>query len=174
MPAILSRSTTAPTRRLPPSKRRSARRGEAATLLQLGVACQNRACLLWPFGTTTKGYPVIRLSEPRRMALAHREVCRRVHGEPPHPDSESAHSCGQRSCINGCHLRWATAVENAADKVAHGTSLDGEKNHRAVLTLAQVRRVRKSPRSGAALARDLKCSPSTIYAIRRNVNWRRL
>ena len=139
-----------------------------------GESARGLECLIWPFSTTSKGYPVARLANPRHMVLVCREICRRVCGEPPSPEHEAAHSCGRTSCINGTHLRWATGVENAADKIAHGTSLDGEKNHRAVLAFSEVQYIRNSRLSGAALGRQLGCSPSTIYAIRKGVTWRRM
>jgi hypothetical protein len=49
--------------------------------------------------------------------------------------AQAAHSCGQASCVNPAHLRFATAVENAADKNIHGT-------HRRKLSWAQVLEVR--------------------------------
>jgi DNA-binding transcriptional regulator YiaG len=53
---------------------------------------------------------------------AHRFMCELVHGSPPTPRHQAAHSCNVRSCINHRHLSWKTQAENEADKKIHGTA----------------------------------------------------
>jgi hypothetical protein len=55
---------------------------------------------------------------------------------------EAAHSCGNKWCVNLAHLRWATVAENHSDKIGHGTTLRGERNHQTKLSDAQVAEIR--------------------------------
>lgn len=81
---------------------------------------QTDECVMYPFKPAADGYPV--MTYRYKAFRVHRYVCRVVHGEPPSADHEAAHSCGVPMCINPQHLRWATRLENEADKVTHGTS----------------------------------------------------
>lgn len=98
-------------------------------------------CLLWPFTRNDNGYPQLWVGG--RLEYAHREMCRRRHGNPPTPVHEAAHSCGKGhlGCINPRHLSWKTRTENAADMVGHGTRLRGEHNPSAKLTESDARRI---------------------------------
>lgn len=51
-------------------------------------------------------------------------MCELVHGAPPTPDHEAAHSCGKghEGCIHPKHLSWATHSENQLDRREHGTN----------------------------------------------------
>jgi len=105
------------------------------------IPCTQDDCLIWPYATNA-GYAVMNVGG--RAKAIHRMACVEVHGEPPTPDHEAAHSCGQGSngCVNPTHLRWATTVENQADKVIHGTTNRGERCGSAKLTEDQVRAIR--------------------------------
>lgn len=120
-------------------------------------------CVEWPFSRGDTGYGHVSVNG--RASIASREACREAHGEPPSPDMEAAHSCGNRACINGRHLRWDTRKGNHADKAIHGTRQVGEKGPGAKLTNAQVRAIRADPRSRRAVARDYGVTPECISAI---------
>lgn len=78
-------------------------------------------CLIWPYSRKTDGAAQINLGG--RSVIVARMVCEEVNGPPPTPAHQAAHSCGKGhlGCITPQHLRWATQVENEADKLIHGT-----------------------------------------------------
>ena len=90
--------------------------GETRRFVEAALHSATDDCVLWGFA---KSYPHVRLNG--KLERAHCVVCRQVHGEPPSPEHEVAHNCGDRRCINPRHLRWATHQENMDDCVAHGT-----------------------------------------------------
>lgn len=103
---------------------------------------QEQECLTWPFAKYHNGYGKIQVNGSSNMAS--RMMCVIAHGEPPTPLHEAAHSCGNGhlACVNPRHLRWATVMENQADRTMHGRDCPGEKNGRAKLTMKQVERIR--------------------------------
>jgi hypothetical protein len=82
-------------------------------------------CLIYPFKRYVNGYGGTRVDGIE--TYAHRHMCRKKHGEPPTPEHEAAHKCGNGNlgCINPNHLRWATHAENMADTVDIDLIRDG-------------------------------------------------
>jgi hypothetical protein len=80
--------------------------------------------------------------------------------------------------VNPNHLRWATARENGADAVKHGTTLKGERHHHAKLTADEVREIRKlddgtwPPRY--KIAALFEVSAATIFEIATRRTWRHI
>ncbi len=64
---------------------------------------------------------------------------------------------------------WGTHAENAHDKIAHGTSQHGERNHRAKLTDEQAREVRESKGLLRVIAARFGIRESTVSRIRNGV-----
>lgn len=126
-------------------------------------------CLDWPFPKSNKGYSQVLIGE--RQIVTHRYICMIAHGLPPTPLHEAAHSCGNTSCVNPSHLSWKTPVQNAADKLAHGTHICGEGHYAAKLTEEDVRFVRSSPATATALADMLGVSRSAVSDARRRKTW---
>lgn len=131
-------------------------------------------CILWPFARDRNGRAQIRLRGEDSMYAA-RIVCSRVHGEPPTPDHQAAHSCGNGhlGCINPNHLRWATPAENSQDMIDHGRSARG--NHpMAKLTVEDVRRIRALHRKIPArkLADEYGVCRGTIYIVQNRAAWK--
>ena len=113
---------------------RRARKGEAKKHFEAHVLDQTDECVLWPYATT-QGYGVCWLDgRVRRVSAA---ACERWHGPRP-VGMDAAHSCGNRLCFNGAHLRWATRRENCADTISHGRTLRGEDRPNSILTEADV------------------------------------
>lgn len=123
-------------------------------------------CLNWPFGKNKAGYGRVTL-RGAPTSLVHVLVCGAKHGDRPTPDHEVAHNCGNPSCCNYRHLRWATRSENNLDRRAHGTSQDGERHYGCKLTDAQVEKIRAIGKSvpGKELAKQFDVAKSTISQI---------
>lgn len=128
-------------------------------------------CLLWPYGTTANGYGAGTFNGAREAA--HRIVCEEVNGPPPTQSHQVAHSCGNKRCVSPRHLRWATAAENSADKIVHGTLPLGEKVGTAKLTERAVREIRKweGKTTRKALAERFGVDPSSIGNVWRRHTW---
>lgn len=130
-------------------------------------------CLIWPFSRTPSGYA--RMGIGRKICRVSRVLCEEVNGPPPTPEHEAAHSCGggTRGCVNPRHLRWATKLENAADRVKHGTTLRGERAARSKLTRENVREIRslKGRETQRELSRRFGVSTRTVYDIQARNVW---
>jgi len=129
-------------------------------------------CVEWPYGRYNTGYPQVQHEGKNRGG--HRLVCQWAHGEPP-AQTDAAHSCGNRGCVNPRHLRWATRRENCADTIRHGRQARGERHGRAKLTDDQVREIRRrldDGDRGKDLAAAFDVSPATISMIKnRFTHW---
>lgn len=140
--------------------------------VELAARSSQDECFLWPFSKTRDGYGQLR--QKRRFKLAHREVCRIVHGDQPTPQHEVAHSCGNRGCINPRHLRWATHKENCDDKIGHGTKLLGEQCPCHKLTEAEVLEIRASTLPQAKLAEIYGVSKHQVCRVKTRKSWKEL
>ena len=93
--------------------------------------------------TNRKGYlTVIVRSGTRSLTMpVHRLVLEAFVGPCP-LGTEACHNNGVSTDNRACNLRWGTRLENGRDKVMHGTSVRGERHHKARLTEPGVRLVR--------------------------------
>lgn len=99
-------------------------------------------CVIWPYHRNEKGRAKVHFEGKQQQA--HRIVCEIVNGPCPAPGIETAHNCGNGhlGCVNPDHLRWATHVDNMADRSIHGTILCGEDHKRSKLTVEKVTVIR--------------------------------
>lgn len=151
----------------------AAPRGVISGWIAENIAKAGNDCIFWPFSKYTSGYGKLKLG--RSTVSAHRYICELFNGSAPSPDHEAAHSCGQgkNGCINPNHLRWATSVENEADKVGHGTVPIGERNGAAKLTRADILSIR-SLQDVACLediANRFGISKSAVSLIHKRKRW---
>lgn len=118
------------------------------------------------------GYPHVNLHRPGRhvSAKVHILVARAFHGRCPN-GLETRHLDGIRANCRATNLRYGTSEENGADKVNHGTSTRGEKNHHAVLTRKEVKKIRVARGTNVDVAGEYGVSPNTISDIRRGKSW---
>lgn len=127
-------------------------------------------CLIWPFGLC-KGRGYMKVGGVTQVA--HRVVCEAVYGAPPHPEMDSAHSCGNKVCVNPKHLRWATRLENEADKLVHGTRARGERHGNSKLSTEAVQAILRmkgtAPSTKVGPMFDLH--PATVRQIWRGDRW---
>lgn len=117
------------------------RRGTAEILLRALAYADTDECVPWPWGRRSAGYAAL------GEGYGHTKVCEWANG--PRPEGhQAAHNCGQASCVNHRHLRWATHAENQSDKVGHDTHTRGGRSHFAKLTEDQVRSIRSQYEAG--------------------------
>lgn len=112
--------------------------GQLTARLQYLIDHMWDECPKWPFSRASNGYG--KLSVAGKEQYAHRVVCGFVHGPAPTPAHHAAHVCGKghEGCFGAGCLSWKTPKENAADKIIHGTHLEGEDHGSSFLTAAQV------------------------------------
>jgi len=144
---------------------------DTVAFLTKALSFEDVACLIWPFGTGKDGYPTLRIGG--KTQRLNRYLCENRHGLP-FAKAQVAHRCGNRKCINPKHLYWATAKENAADRLAHGTENIGERNGNTNLTVEDVNKIRQDLRTHRLIAVDYDVDRSTISAIKRGDRWGRV
>lgn len=129
-------------------------------------------CVPWPFHRSDKGYGLI--FKDQASTTASRFICKKVHGEPPTPEHEAAHSCGKghTGCVTPRHLEWKTHAENIADKLEHGTSVQGEDHPFAKLSASAVLEIRNSDEKLKVLAARYGVSEAVISRVRRGLTWK--
>lgn len=106
--------------------------------------------------------------------LVHRLVLEAFVGPAPSAAHEGAHGDGVPSRNDLSNLRWATPVENAADRVLHGTALLGEAVATAKLTTDAAKHVVEAFARGASaesLAARYGVSLSTVYRVLSGRRW---
>lgn len=142
--------------------------------IEAHVGYEGDDCLIWPLRRNRNGYGSVRSGGVNMMA--NRYMCLLAHGEPPTPEHQSAHSCGNGhlGCVNPRHLRWATVKENMADMVEHGTVPQGERNGHAKLTEDDVREIKRSRGkvTQRELAKRFGVGHANIAQIQRGFSWK--
>lgn len=140
---------------------------------ETAVNFQGEDCLTWPFHEDGHGYGELQVGGTRWKA--HRLVCQKVHGDPPTPEHEAAHNCGNGhlGCVNPNHLEWKTHAENMAMTVEHGTSGRGSSHPLSKLTEEDVLCILslKGAASQRTIAERFGVTRQTVSDIHRGRRW---
>ncbi len=133
----------------------------------------DHACWIWQAARNSKGYGVIGVNG--RLELAHRVAYELANGAIP-KGMLVMHKCDNRCCVNPNHLKLGTQAENAADMVAKGRQLSGEKNPNAKLNIDSVRQIRELYGTGnysyAGLAGRFRLAPSYARRVIQGDYWK--
>lgn len=155
-----------------PLRKLRADNGEPEAWLRRNVGHSGEGCLKWPFAKGRDGRGRI---GSELSPQAHRAMCVLVNGPPPSAMHEAAHSCGKghEGCVHPAHIRWATPVENAADRNLHGTETRGEQVPGSKLKEHEVRliRIMKGRSTQAEIGRLYGVDGETIGNIYRRETW---
>lgn len=128
-----------------------------------------------------KGYPRVSfwINGSSRKVFVHKLVAEAFLGPRPH-GMVIRHGSAGNGVPAVSNLQYGTPIENEADKVVHGTRVNGTKHHSNKLTESQVieirrRHIPKHPVHGlSAIARELGVSVKTIQAIVQRETWKHI
>ena len=132
-------------------------------------------CLISPFKLQPNGY--LRFRHNRQNLSGHRYMLKAANPSGRFEGAQAAHTCGNRACVNPRHLYWATAEQNSADRVQHGTHARGGQNGFAKLTDEDALAIRKLRREGVSLrevGRIFGVCKATITSITHGRAWTHL
>lgn len=90
--------------------------GEASSFYQeVVLQYDGYECLTWPYACNADGYGMV--WRDGKLNNVHRLLCEAIHGPPPTPDHQAAHSCGNGGlgCSTKRHLSWKTRIQNKED-----------------------------------------------------------
>lgn len=157
----------------PLAGRTRCRNGEPLLWIERHADYDGNDCLPWPFERTHYGYGTVKHEGKRRPAS--RVMCIIVHGKPPTPKHEAAHSCGNGhlGCMNPKHIRWKTKIENIRETLEHGTNVRGEKCHFSKLKETDIKTIRRLARrlTGKEIAKIYGVKGPAITRIIQRQRW---
>lgn len=120
--------------------------------------------------------PCIRLTQDGRTRVFRllRLVAITFIGPPPFEGAEAAHLDGNALNCAVSNAAWKTKAENERDKIRHGTSNRGTRQHKCRFSEEDVRQIKKRLASGERWSKvaDSLCVPRpTIRAIHEGRSW---
>ena len=107
-----------------------------------------------------------------RCCFVHRIVCEAFHGPRPDGKLHVAHGDGSPLNNRADNLRWASSLENEADKRIHGTVACGERGGNSRLTEMQVRAIRADSRPQRKIAADYGVTQANVSYLKLGKSWR--
>lgn len=132
-------------------------------------------CWVWVGSYAVRG-GYGQLNDRGKLLKAHRLSYGIAHGKIPR-GAHVLHRCNTPPCVNPNHLYAGDNSDNARDRIRAGTQfkippMPGEKSPHAKLTAKQVKKIRQSTESGAALARRFGVTRQTIWKLRKGSTWK--
>ena len=127
---------------------------------------KTKTCWLWTGDHTSYGYGVVAsgTGATRKRTQAHRYVYKLLVG--PIPKGKIVmHTCDNPPCVNPKHLKLGTTAENQLDMQSKKRSPRGLRHWNGRLTDEQIKAIRKSKESQAALASKYRVHQSHISRI---------
>lgn len=124
-------------------------------------------------GTSRNGYKTVRPCQnkvPKTFSV-HCLVLEAFVGQRPSAVHQAAHFDGDPSNNRLDNLRWATRVENAADRIRHGRQVRGENHPLSKLTEGKVREIRRSSEGSTRLAERFNVSQKAIDLVLSGEKW---
>jgi hypothetical protein len=131
----------------------------------------NSGCWLWSGSGDALGYGMFGVGGSGNSKRAHRVSYEHHYGEIP-PGKFVCHKCDTPSCVNPEHLFLGTPKENSEDRDAKSRQALGEEHGKAVITVAEVKYIRKIPLSERVVADQLGVSRGTVNAVRSGRTWK--
>ena len=133
-------------------------------------------CWLWMAAANENGYGVFSVGgRAGRMELAPRVAWQLTNGSIPE-GMHIRHRCDTPACVRPDHLLLGTPADNTADKVSRDRQAKGSAFPHAVLTEADVVRLRSTYAQGGATQRQLAerygVSQSVVCGIVRGDRWK--
>jgi hypothetical protein len=133
-------------------------------------------CWYWIGQIQPNGYGRISLGAKELGSEGAHRVSWKMHNKAEIPQGwHVMHKCDNPSCVNPNHLTIGTAKQNTQDMIAKGrkrtVSPKGEGNGKSLLNEEQVRTIRTSKLSHAAMARELGVSPNCVRGVRTGRTW---
>lgn len=141
-------------------------------------------CWLWVGATDNRGYGQLHVDG--RPVKAHRFSYQHHKGAIPH-GLQVCHACDTPACVNPAHLWLGTAKDNMRDCGSKGRAhyqrypehvRRGEKHHRAKLTEAQAREIKRRFTAGGythrQLAEEYGVTTNTVGMLVRGITWKHL
>jgi len=150
-------------------------RGVRLQFVREAINSNTDECIIFPFVSPSQRYGLVKLRGKQR--LAHRVVCRTVHGPAPTPEHEVGHRkcCTSSLCINPRHIRWVThSRNNYEDKINQGTIVRGKRHPKNKLSKKDVYKIREMYDSGSRpidIAYIFDVTPTNIVKIGKRKAW---
>lgn len=124
---------------------------EASSLGRIRIRATGKVKPQWH---SQRGYMRVSVRTKNKNTDVHPMVCEAFHGLCPSPVHEAAHWDGSRDNNRESNLRWATRLENAADKTRHGSQTKGEQVAMSKLTTQKVLEIRQKYAAAVAESRS--------------------
>jgi hypothetical protein len=133
--------------------------------------------VLKPWRNRTRLQVELRANRSRKKFFVHQLVVAAFIGSAPSDEHEIAHWDGDTENNYVKNLRWATSLENSADRDRHGRTARGEMSGPSRLVESQVRQIISLCSSGTPqqkVAKKFGVSKHTVWCIANKRTWKHI